>query len=64
LLLLLLLFSWLVTKGCSGTFVPFLKRMFNLRLAQQYLPTVWKEESNVLVFKKGGHVSATTNPFT
>jgi hypothetical protein len=52
LLLLLLLNPWLVTEGCSGTLVPFIKRKLNLILAQQYLPTAWKEAAIVSFFEK------------
>jgi hypothetical protein len=41
-----------VTKGCSETFVPVLKHIFNLSLTQNYFPTIWKQAAVVPVFKK------------
>jgi hypothetical protein len=47
-----------VIKGCSGIFIPVLRYIFNLSLAQQHFPTVWKEAAIVLVFKRCNRAAA------
>jgi hypothetical protein len=42
-----------IIKVCSGIFIPVLRHIFNLSLAQQYFLAAWKETAIVPVFKRG-----------
>jgi hypothetical protein len=42
-----------IIKGCTDTFVPLLKYIFNLSLFQQLFPSSWKKAAIVPIFKKG-----------
>jgi hypothetical protein len=42
-----------VIKGCSETFVPVLKFIFNLSQSENTFPNLWKQAVIVPVFKKG-----------
>jgi hypothetical protein len=46
-----------IIKGCTDIFVPLLKHIFNLSLAQQYFPTQWTQAAIVPVYKKGNSAS-------
>jgi hypothetical protein len=56
--------SGFVRKGCSGLFIPILKRMFNLSLPQQCFPVVRKEAVIVPIFETGNHAAVSKHrPF-
>jgi hypothetical protein len=49
--------SGFVIHGSSVIFIPPLRRIFNLRLTQQYFPAGWKEATVVPAFKRGSHAA-------
>jgi hypothetical protein len=42
-----------IIKGCTDSFVPLLKYIFNFSLSQQLFPSSWKQTVIVPIFKKG-----------
>jgi hypothetical protein len=42
-----------ITKGCSDIFITLLTYIFNLIVASDTFPSLWKHTVAVLVFKKG-----------
>jgi hypothetical protein len=46
-----------IVKGCSDTFIPLLKFIFNLSLSQRSFPTLWKKAAVIAVLRKGSRAS-------
>jgi hypothetical protein len=51
-IIIIIIITITIIKGCSDVFVPVLKHIFNLSLSQQYFPTLWKEAAIIPVLKK------------